>query len=92
MKERTVFSMYTLVVHTEEDYRQLKDIEKVEAVVVTISQKRIQQLVEGLDIIQLQNKGRRRKIDIRRAEVIENKEDIQKDQDGGPLQMPGQDG
>ena len=31
VEERTVFSMFTLGVQTEEDYRPLKDIEKVDS-------------------------------------------------------------
>ena len=48
--------MCILVVQTEEGYKKLKDIEKVEAVVISIRGKKIQQLAEGLHIIQLHNK------------------------------------
>ena len=41
VEERTVFFMNTLVVQTEEEYCQLKEIEKVEAVVLTKLKKKV---------------------------------------------------
>ena len=43
--------MYTLIVQTEEEYQQLTEIEKKEALVLTISQEQIKHLVKGLDRI-----------------------------------------
>ena len=47
--------MPTLILQTEEEYWQSTEIEKEEAVVLTESQKKIRQLIEGLDRIQLCN-------------------------------------
>ena len=46
----------TFDVQTEEEYWQLTDIEKEKAVVLTISQKKIRQLIKGLERIQQHNK------------------------------------
>ena len=45
--------MYTLIEQTEEEYWQLTEIEKEEAVVLTISQKMIIQLIKGLAMLQV---------------------------------------
>ena len=51
--------MCTLVVQTEEEFQQLTEIEKEEAVVLTMTQKEIKQLIEGLSRIWLHNKKER---------------------------------
>ena len=56
VEEKTEFSMYTLIVQSEEEYGQLTEIEKEQAVVLTALQKEIRQLVKRLDKIQLHNK------------------------------------
>ena len=56
-EENTGFPLYTLVLHTEEEFQQLTEIEKEEAVVLKVSQKHTQELIEGLRRIQLHNEG-----------------------------------
>ena len=47
--------MYNLIVQTEEDFQQLTETEKEQAIVLSILQKEIKQLIEGLNKIQLHN-------------------------------------
>ena len=51
--------MYTLVLQTEEEFQQLTKMEKEETRVLTITQKEVKQLIEGLRRNQLHNKNRR---------------------------------
>ena len=45
--EKSGFHVYTLVAQTDEEFKQLPEVEKKEAVVVTVSQKEIKQLIDG---------------------------------------------
>ena len=47
VEEKTDFSMYDLVLQTEMEYQQVTETEKEEAVVLTVLQKVIGQLIEG---------------------------------------------
>ena len=73
VEENTGFPLYTLVVHTEEEFQQLT--EKEEAVLLTVPQKDAEELLEGLIRIQLHNE-RRRQIHRRKRGRIGRKEGI----------------
>ena len=59
VEKKINFLMYTLIVQKEEEYQQLAEIEKEEAVVITAYWKEITQLIKGFDRIQLHNRKRR---------------------------------
>ena len=61
VEEKTGFPMYTLEVWTEEKYQPLTEIEREEAVMLTVSQMQIKCLIEGLSCIHLHNKKGRQK-------------------------------
>ena len=66
--------MYTLAVQTEEEYQQPTKIAKEEAVMLTLSQKNMRQLIKGLDRIQLYNKERRQIQRRKRGRLIDRED------------------
>ena len=59
LRRRLIFQCTTLIVQSEEEYQQLTEVEKEDAVVLKISQKKRRQLIKGIDRTQLCNKKRR---------------------------------
>ena len=66
---KLIFSLYTFVVQTEDKYQQLIEIDKEELVVLPISQKRIRQLIKGLEWFNYNIKRDDRQTDVYRGRI-----------------------